>query len=315
MLAITHTKSKIRGYILTLTTALLVAASSLAMPFANAANISIGGPSDCDSNAVIMCGAHTTGSIVSKYRANMYAQKVYAAFGIGAGAINNLNNTNVAGYVTRSGQVYVNGRANPVARGAVTAGRQNIAGSTAVNHNGAIFYRRPPSVSFQQSSLPAFVAMSNGRFMYAIIASCGNPVTATPTTTPTPPAPVTPKPAPQPKPQVAPKPKPVTPARAPVTQTQSQNQTQVNNQNQQVVVQTPVTQTQSAPTPAPAPETETVAAAPVPATETVAAPAQEVQAQPASLPNTGPAGIAGVFTVASLAGFWGFRRFRLHQLS
>jgi uncharacterized repeat protein (TIGR01451 family) len=84
----------------------------------------------------------------------------------------------VAGYVTKTGNVYANGEL--VATGAITAGRSYIAGSTKVTYNGTTFYKRAPSVSFTSSSIKAYVVMVNGKFSHAILASCGNPVVATP---------------------------------------------------------------------------------------------------------------------------------------
>jgi len=97
--------------------------------------------------------------------------------------------TAVAGSVTKSGDVLVNG--NIVATNALTAGRQSIPGSTTKTYNGTTFYERPPSVSFLVDSLSAFVVMTGNHFDFAILSSCGNPVvgvatTPLPTPTPTP---------------------------------------------------------------------------------------------------------------------------------
>lgn len=91
-----------------------------------------------------------------------------------------------------------------VATGALTGGRQDISGSTREDVGGTVFFVRPPSVSFASSPLSAFVVMVNGQFKFAIIASCGNAVKATPV------APA-PKPAPKPAPTPAPKPTPTPP--------------------------------------------------------------------------------------------------------
>jgi uncharacterized repeat protein (TIGR01451 family) len=152
---------------------------------------------DCDANAVMYCGAGSTEELKSKYRANQSGntQAIFAHFGIGSeAALNGM----VVGSVTANNNVYVGGR--HVATNAVTAGRQNMPGSTPIL--GGAAYQRPPSVSFRSGSLPAFVKLDgNGRFMYAVIMSCGNPVRAVPT------APTPPPPPPQPKPE--PKPQPV----------------------------------------------------------------------------------------------------------
>lgn len=142
-------------------------------------------PTDCDSNAVIRCGALTTSALQQAYQADSYTRIVFQNFGISSTDIQNISTTAVAGTVTKSGNVIVNGKT--VATNAMTAGRTNMAGSTAVTTQGITFYRRPPSVSFAQDNLDAYVVMSsNNQFRFAVIASCGNPVTATPVAPPAP---------------------------------------------------------------------------------------------------------------------------------
>jgi hypothetical protein len=111
----------------------------------------------------------------------------------------------VAGEVYKDGTVKVNGQV--VATDAITAGRQNISGSTKVTTNGTTFYRRPPSVSFVSSPLSAYVVMKNGVFQFAILASCGNPVSAHPKL-PTPTHKPTPTPTRKPTPTYKPLPTP-----------------------------------------------------------------------------------------------------------
>jgi outer membrane biosynthesis protein TonB len=142
-----------------------------------------------------------------------------------------------------------------------------------------VFYQRPPSVSFQMDALPAFVSMKDGRFQFAILASCGNAVMATPRVVASKPRPAAP--AVQPTPAPSPTPPPAAPA-----------QMQSQSQNQQVVVQAPPATAAAAPTPAPTP-----APAPV--------------AQP--LPNTGPTGLVGVFAVSSIVGTFGYRHWLVRR--
>lgn len=229
---------------------------------------------DCDANAVIRCGVRNFTEIQNRSQ-NDGVMPIFDSFGISNQDINNISSTAVEGCVTRSGQVYdvpcgsISSQ-HLVATNAITAGRQNISGSTATSHGGVTFYKRPPSVSFRQSALPAFVVMNNDRFAFAIIASCGNPVNATPVVH-----------------KVA-KPRPVTPAAptkpaAPSAQPQSQTQTQSQSQSQSqtVNVVSPAPKVEAATTTKPAP-------APAPATK--------------SLPNTGPGDIFGLAAAASLAG-------------
>lgn len=157
-----------------------------------AANVSLGGPQDCDANAVIYCGAQSTGSLISKYNngtsqnSTKSIHDIFAKFGISSAEVNAMNSTAVAGRITKTGEVYINSSSAAVATNALTVGRQDIPGSTKVTHNGTTMYTRAPGVSFRSDSLPAFVVMKDGVFQYAVLASCANPVTATPKTPPKP---------------------------------------------------------------------------------------------------------------------------------
>jgi len=150
---------------------------------------------DCDDNAVIRCGV-AAANIVQKCQENQAGnvQAVWQAFGIAdcGAALNGL----VVAEVGSDNNVYVNGQV--VATNAVTAGRQNMPGSTAIL--GGAFYQRPPSVSFRSARLSALARIDNGVFKYAIIESCGNPVKATPTAQPQPTQPQPSQPQP-PQPQ------------------------------------------------------------------------------------------------------------------
>ncbi len=170
----------------------LIGGNALTPAVAHAANLSFNTVTDCDANAVIRCGTVTTAQLISRYNngdgtnSATSIHNIFSYFGISSSSIQSIGSTAVAGHVTKSGAVYVDGTTAAVATNAVTAGRQNIAGSTAVTFNGTTFYKRTPSVSFQSNSLSAFVVMKNGVFQYAILAACGNPVMATPTPPPTP---------------------------------------------------------------------------------------------------------------------------------
>ncbi len=132
---------------------------------------------DCDSNAVIRCGITASSQLNPAYQ-KTGVSTIYSHFGISSQDINSFGTEAINGTVTKSGNVLVGGKV--VATGAMTAGRQYMPGSRAVTSSGMTYYVRPPSVSFASSSLPAFVVMRNGQFTYAVISSCGNPVTATP---------------------------------------------------------------------------------------------------------------------------------------
>lgn len=149
-----------------------------------------GAPRDCNTNAVIPCGALTTTELQQDYNNSSYkgVKALYEHFGISANDIKQVNDTASAGKVYKNGDVWIGDKM--VATGAITAGRENKTGSTKVVLNGHVFYTRPPSVSFRPNSIDAFVIMKNGVFKFAILGPCGNPVMAT--------AKVEPKPAPPP---------------------------------------------------------------------------------------------------------------------
>jgi hypothetical protein len=150
--------------------------------------LSIPSSRDCDTNAVINCGALTTSELQTRYH-NKGVADIYSYFGISSSDIANVTSTAVAGEVHKNGTVTVDGKI--VATSAVTAGRLNISGSTKVKSGSTTFYKRAPSVSFRVSSLSAFVIMEKGQFKAAILGACGNPVMAKPIVThkPAPPTP------------------------------------------------------------------------------------------------------------------------------
>jgi hypothetical protein len=138
---------------------------------------------DCDETAIIHCGVMTLSELKTKYAANEAGDlpAIYKAFNVDT-SFSGL----VDGVVYRDGTVVVNGKT--VATGAMTAARNlpggDIAGSTANVIS--------PSVWPAQyiTGKPAFVKVVDGKFMYAVLKTCGNPVKATPTyTPPKPPAP------------------------------------------------------------------------------------------------------------------------------
>ena len=155
---------------------------------------------DCDDNAVIRCGASSPAAVQQAYNQTAHVRKIFSCMGISQNDVANLPNTAVKGYVTRGGDVYANG--DLVATGALTGGRQNISGSKdRTQECGTSFFERSPNVSFASGvgQLPALVSLNqNGVFQFAVITSCGNPVTAVA---------VKPKPTPKPKPQQPPAPK------------------------------------------------------------------------------------------------------------
>jgi hypothetical protein len=183
---------------------------------------------DCDDNAVVRCGASTSQDMQQKITSSLNVAIIYEFFGISINDLNNLDSTAQAGTVTKAGEVMVNGQT--VATDAVTAGRMNLPGSTQITFKNVTFFKRPPSVSFAQNSLPAFVVMKNNTFAFAVIASCGNPVIATAVKKSVTPTPARTQPT-----------APVTPvATTPVIINQTQTQVQTQTQSQPAPTPTPV---------------------------------------------------------------------------
>lgn len=134
---------------------------------------------DCDDGvAVINCGVYSISAARQKYGQGDIG-KIYGAFGISR---SDLSGDFKEGIVWRNGKVTVNGEV--VATNAITAGR-NYGGTPIPGTNAGKY----PTSKFATEGQTAFVKMVNGKFSFAIIKSCGNPVTATPKQPPQPPTP------------------------------------------------------------------------------------------------------------------------------
>lgn len=131
---------------------------------------------ECGANSIITCGAMSSDQLKAKYAANENdLQAIYAHYGITAADV--ANSTNVkTGYVNPDGTITVDGKV--VATGAISVGRTNETGSTAVKIGGSTVYQGSGRV---HSPLSAFIFTdANGTFKAAIIKVCGNPVIGTP---------------------------------------------------------------------------------------------------------------------------------------
>ena len=139
---------------------------------------------DCDTVAIIRCGAFTESGLQNKAK-DGDIPRVYNAFGINQNELKGF----VEGVVWKDGRVTV-GNDKVVARNAVTAGRwNNPTGDMTKIPNTDRAYKMSTS-HFVDDGQVAFIKMVNGKFAFAVIKTCGNPVTATPVD----------KPEPQPKP-------------------------------------------------------------------------------------------------------------------
>ena len=141
---------------------ILFGTSLVAVPFAKVGALTIASTRDCDANAVIKCGALSTNELRQKYDANSSTRTVYSFFGISSEDITALHSSGKTGFVTKSGNVIVDGKI--VASNALTVGKQDMPGSTKITPHGNIFFTRPPSVSFNSERLAAFVMMKDGKY-------------------------------------------------------------------------------------------------------------------------------------------------------
>lgn len=128
---------------------------------------------DCDTVAIVRCGSMTESAVRANYSKTDVA-KVYGAFGIRQSA---LSGSFESGVVWKDGRVTLGART--VATGAVTAGRWNNPTSDMKRIAGTDRAYVHSTSHFVTSGQTAWLKFDdNGKFLFAIIKSCGNPVTA-----------------------------------------------------------------------------------------------------------------------------------------
>lgn len=128
---------------------------------------------DCDTVAIVKCGV--TADNVKAKAGEGDVPKVYAAFGIKNSELNGFVN----GVVWRDGRVTI-GYDKVVAKGAVTAGRWNNPSSDMQRISGTDRAYKMSTSHFVDEGQTALIKMVDGKFKFAIIKPCGNPVTANP---------------------------------------------------------------------------------------------------------------------------------------
>ena len=128
---------------------------------------------DCDTVAIIKCGAFSESELRGD-AAKGDVPKVMSAFGISPSELNGF----VSGIVWKDGRVTVGDKT--VATGATTAGRWNNPTSDMARIAGTDRAYKMSTSHFVTDGQTAFVKMVNGQFSFAVIKSCGNPVTAKP---------------------------------------------------------------------------------------------------------------------------------------
>lgn len=167
----------------------LAATLGLAFSFAlagvatNQASAVVDDTPDCDNVAVIKCGVSSVSDMRSK-ASKGDVPKIYNALGVSQSDLK--SGSFVNGIVWRDGRVTVDGKT--VATNAQTAGRNY--GGTPISGTNAGKYSTSKFVTEGQT---AYIKMTGGKFDFAVIKSCGNPVSATPK----------PEPKPEPKPTYA----------------------------------------------------------------------------------------------------------------
>lgn len=175
---------------------LVILSASLYQSSTSAASIAFHSVRDCDSSAIIDCGALSAEQVGHSYHDDQTIQKIYAVFGITSTSISQLNSKAVAGKVDSKGNVYIDTRTSPVASNTISASRRPVVASTKkITTQGATYYQTNASSVVNGSYSDAFVVMKNKQFDFAIIANNGDPVMRKATI----PQPVKPKPAVQPQ--------------------------------------------------------------------------------------------------------------------
>jgi hypothetical protein len=142
---------------------------------------------DNTSNSIIYSngvgGAMTTSELYSKYSQSTAAQHVFSAYHISASDVKNLGSIAVSGYATKDGNVYTSD-GKLVATNAYSAGFHPQSHSAKHTYLGTTYYNTANKYVFLSNTIHGWVVMKFGVFQYMILASCGNPLRATPTTTP-----------------------------------------------------------------------------------------------------------------------------------
>lgn len=158
--------------ILTLSS-LLVGISALFL-WAAPAQAAVDSTPDCDTVAIIHCGVSSQADLRNKVQAGD-VQRVYNAFGINRNELDGMQE----GVVWKDGRVTI-GRDKVVARNATTAGRWNnpTADMTRIPNTDRAY--KMSTSHFVDEGQIAYIKMVNGTFKFAVIRTCGNPVSANP---------------------------------------------------------------------------------------------------------------------------------------
>jgi hypothetical protein len=178
-----RSKNNLSGFMTIKLTAMAIIVSTLVLLTAglymsktSAASIAFHSVRDCDSSAVIDCGALSASQVEHSYQDDQTVQKIYAAFNISATDISQLSVKTVAGRVDSKGNVYINTQSVPIASSTISASRRATSVSTKRTIQGVTYYQTSAASVVNGSYSDAFVVMKNKTFDFAIIASNGDPV-------------------------------------------------------------------------------------------------------------------------------------------
>jgi uncharacterized repeat protein (TIGR01451 family) len=135
---------------------------------------------DCDTVAIIKCGSMSASELRDDAKAGD-VPRVFANFGISQSELNGF----VDGVVWKDGRVTLGTRGGGklVATNAVTAGRWNNPTSDMTRIPNTDRAYRMSTSHFVDDGQIAFIKIVNGKFQFAVIKTCGNPVNAKPVVT------------------------------------------------------------------------------------------------------------------------------------
>lgn len=141
---------------------------------------------DCDNNAIIFCGFSSSSDFMSKVQVandghgHADLQSVYAAYGLSPNMYGQFAASARQGTVYKDGRIVVDGQL--VGTGSRTIGRIASfqgAGFFSQNINNVTYYGNSTQQAFAAASIPATVLFNTqGQMQFAVLNSCGNPVSA-----------------------------------------------------------------------------------------------------------------------------------------
>ncbi len=141
---------------------------------------------DCDNNAIVFCGFSGPGDFMSKVQVSNDGhghadlQSVYAAYGLESNMYDKFVTSARQGTVFKDGRIVVDGQV--VGTSARTIGRIASfqgAGFFSQNINGVTYFGNSTQQAFAADSIPVTVLFNaQGTMQFAVLNSCGNPVSA-----------------------------------------------------------------------------------------------------------------------------------------